>query len=235
MVTRALPTFSVSILAATLFITGCSSDTPHQGDAAVPDQAQFMITMNADMLGEDRDGKSFITFTNPSGVTLFTERPLRAAIPVSAESVVATWQLLSFSSNPPNASVMIAGQDPVIITLNNPAWTSQNAIRMEIVKPIDTNVSGDGSIVIDASDVVNSQVTDSITQTNVEVLGEAPAIAMGNLYSQTAQALNQAVARQTDNQQADVSAESGAISSIASDLVGLSNGQGVPGATTPTD
>jgi hypothetical protein len=29
---------------------------------------------------------------------------------------------------------------------------------------------------------VNSQVTDAITQTNTKVLGEAPAIAMGNLY-----------------------------------------------------
>jgi hypothetical protein len=33
-----------------------------------------------------------------------------------------------------------------------------------------------------ASTSVNSQVTDAITQTNVKVLGEAPAMAMGNLY-----------------------------------------------------
>ena len=29
---------------------------------------------------------------------------------------------------------------------------------------------------------VNAQITDAITQTNVKVLGEAPAIAMGGLY-----------------------------------------------------
>lgn len=29
---------------------------------------------------------------------------------------------------------------------------------------------------------VNGQVTDAITQTNVKVLGEAPAMAMGSLY-----------------------------------------------------
>lgn len=33
-----------------------------------------------------------------------------------------------------------------------------------------------------AAQTVNSQITDSVTQTNVKVLGEAPAMAMGSLY-----------------------------------------------------
>jgi hypothetical protein len=33
-----------------------------------------------------------------------------------------------------------------------------------------------------APTTVNSQVSDAITQSNVKVLGEAPAMAMGNLY-----------------------------------------------------
>lgn len=33
-----------------------------------------------------------------------------------------------------------------------------------------------------APEHVNSQVTDAVTQANVKVLGEAPAMAMGNLY-----------------------------------------------------
>lgn len=36
---------------------------------------------------------------------------------------------------------------------------------------------------------VNSQITDSVTQANVKVLGDAPAVALGNLYQATAQAL----------------------------------------------
>ena len=36
---------------------------------------------------------------------------------------------------------------------------------------------------------VNSQITDSITQANVQVIGTAPAVAMANLYQATAQAL----------------------------------------------
>ena len=48
---------------------------------------------------------------------------------------------------------------------------------------------------------VNSQITDSVTQANVEVLGNAPAIAMGNLYQATAQALANAAHNATNAQQ----------------------------------
>ena len=33
---------------------------------------------------------------------------------------------------------------------------------------------------------VNNQITDSVTQANTKVLGEAPTIAMGNLFQATA-------------------------------------------------
>ncbi|MCE9687639.1 RebB family R body protein [Shewanella sp. AS16] len=36
---------------------------------------------------------------------------------------------------------------------------------------------------------VNSQITDSVTQVNTKVLGETPAMAMGNLMLGTSQAL----------------------------------------------
>jgi len=48
---------------------------------------------------------------------------------------------------------------------------------------------------------VNDQITDSVTQANVKVLGDAPAIAMGNLYQATAQALAMAAHNATNNQQ----------------------------------
>jgi hypothetical protein len=48
---------------------------------------------------------------------------------------------------------------------------------------------------------VNSQITDSITQANTKVLGDAPAIAMGNLYQATAQALSNAAHNATNAQQ----------------------------------
>jgi hypothetical protein len=48
---------------------------------------------------------------------------------------------------------------------------------------------------------VNSQITDSVTQANTKVLGDAPAIAMGNLYQATAQALANAAHNATSSQQ----------------------------------
>lgn len=48
---------------------------------------------------------------------------------------------------------------------------------------------------------VNSQITDAITQSNVKVLGDAPSIAMGNLYQVTAQALANAAHNATAAQQ----------------------------------
>lgn len=48
---------------------------------------------------------------------------------------------------------------------------------------------------------VNSQITDAVTQTNVKVVGDAPAMALGNLYQATAQALANAAHNATAAQQ----------------------------------
>ncbi|AJK50282.1 RebB family R body protein [Burkholderia plantarii] len=48
---------------------------------------------------------------------------------------------------------------------------------------------------------VNDQITDSVTQSNVQVLGVAASIAMGNLYQATAQALANAAHNATMAQQ----------------------------------
>ena len=40
--------------------------------------------------------------------------------------------------------------------------------------------------------IVNPQMTDSVTQTNVKILGDAPGMSMGNLYTATAIALGHA-------------------------------------------
>jgi len=48
---------------------------------------------------------------------------------------------------------------------------------------------------------VNSQITDSISQTNTKVLGDSPSVAMGNLFVATSQALSNAAHNATNNQQ----------------------------------
>jgi len=48
---------------------------------------------------------------------------------------------------------------------------------------------------------VNDQITDSVTQVNTKVLGDAPAMAMGNLFQATSQALANAAHNATAAQQ----------------------------------
>lgn len=48
---------------------------------------------------------------------------------------------------------------------------------------------------------VNEQVTDSVTQVNTKVVGETPAMAMGNLLMSTSQALGNAAHNATSAQQ----------------------------------
>ena len=50
-------------------------------------------------------------------------------------------------------------------------------------------------------DFVNPQITDAITQTNVQILGTAPGTAMGNLFQATSQALCNAAHNATAAQQ----------------------------------
>lgn len=63
---------------------------------------------------------------------------------------------------------------------------------------------------------VNSQITDAVTQSNVKVLGDAPAMAMGNLYQATAQALsNSAHNATTAGQQTAVTAQAATTMGVA--------------------
>ncbi|GLT18696.1 glycerol-3-phosphate dehydrogenase subunit C [Vibrio zhanjiangensis] len=48
---------------------------------------------------------------------------------------------------------------------------------------------------------VNAQITDSVTQVNTKVVGETPAMAMGNLLMSTSHALSNAAHNATSSQQ----------------------------------
>ncbi|KAG1389196.1 hypothetical protein G6F58_013339 [Rhizopus delemar] len=63
---------------------------------------------------------------------------------------------------------------------------------------------------------VNDQITDSVTQANTKVLGDAPAVAVGNLYQATAQALATAAHNATNaQQQSYVTAQSATTMGVA--------------------
>lgn len=63
---------------------------------------------------------------------------------------------------------------------------------------------------------VNSQITDSVTQANTKVLGDNPAIAMGNLMIATSQALSNAAHNATTlQQQAGISMQASTIQGVS--------------------
>jgi hypothetical protein len=63
---------------------------------------------------------------------------------------------------------------------------------------------------------VNNQITDSITQANTKVLGDSPAISLGEFFVATSQALANAAHNATTNQQ-----QSG-LTSQATNVMGIS-------------
>jgi hypothetical protein len=63
---------------------------------------------------------------------------------------------------------------------------------------------------------VNSQITDSVTQADVQVLGVAAATALANLYQATAQALANAAHNATNaQQQLNITAQAATASGVA--------------------
>ncbi|HTB79771.1 MAG TPA: RebB family R body protein [Opitutaceae bacterium] len=67
---------------------------------------------------------------------------------------------------------------------------------------------------------VNGQITDAVTQANVKVLGDAPAMAMGSLFQATAQALANAAHNATAQQQNAASLAQAILSRSAANLLG---------------
>ena len=63
---------------------------------------------------------------------------------------------------------------------------------------------------------VNGQITDAITQTNVKVLGEAPAMAMGSLYQTIGNSVAMAAANAVyAQQQANVTYQAASTMGVA--------------------
>lgn len=74
---------------------------------------------------------------------------------------------------------------------------------------------------------VNEQVTDAVTQGNVKVLGEAPAMAMGQLYQSIAASQGNAAHNATAaQQQALITAQAATVQAVALLLGGGKSKQG---------
>lgn len=219
------------LLIPSLGIAACTaSESTTDSDAA-----SWMIAMNGDFTTETIDNKTYLLIDTPSDTKLFTERPIRSALPVAPETVVAMWPMFGFTEVPPNSAVMVTGQSPQILTFSNPAWTTSGAIRFEILNSDSLNINGPGSVVVDASNPVNSQVTDSITQTNTKVLGDSAAQAMGSLYQSIGNSLAMAAKNELYAQQQQLTLQNAPNVQGVMQILNMTGGQGNPGAGTPTN
>ncbi|MCJ2185354.1 RebB family R body protein [Novosphingobium beihaiensis] len=71
---------------------------------------------------------------------------------------------------------------------------------------------------------VNDQITDSTTQSNVKVLGDAPAQAMGSIYQEMAAALGNAMQNAVSGQQQAGILSQAVTTLCVSKLVGTGSG-----------
>lgn len=135
-------------------------------------------------------------------ITIFSDRPARFVGVVGVEEFLALWREGAFASDPPNALAVL--EDSVTgVELLGAVWDPTSRSLWLSVRPLE-RVDGDDAtgvdpgistgtvghpvqLFIDAFSVpVDGQITDAITQTNVKVIGEAPAIGLGEVYQSMA-------------------------------------------------
>jgi hypothetical protein len=81
------------------------------------------------------------------------------------------------------------------------------------------------------ADEVNSQITDAVTQTNVKVVGEAPAQAMGLVYQTMAHSISLSM-QNAMQAQASLLTINNAVTSSACRMILEASGGGVSGGKT---
>lgn len=67
---------------------------------------------------------------------------------------------------------------------------------------------------------VNSQITDAVSQSNVQVVAEAPAMALGSLYQSMAQSLSLSAQNAVSSQQNSNTLSQAVITKCVNSLVG---------------
>lgn len=156
----------------------------------------------------------------------FSERPTRISGHLTATAFIDIWDKGkdSFNDDPPNAALSILTDEGVtnaVVELFSPelmgaVFTYEIKIisgtipqRFEaaslFIDPFPTSMNNRATDSVSPATTratpVNSQITDSITQANANVLADTPATAMGNLYIATSQALSNAAHNATSGQQ----------------------------------
>jgi hypothetical protein len=176
----------------------------HEAEAA-DDSVDWLFLHTAERMRVE--GDDLVLEGAPGFVQAFSDRPHRLAAALPVDGFIALWSPVpgGFGDVPPNAGL---------------TWVDETGMHVTEVELLDLRRDGerlvyrfrplrtpprDGaqvSVFIDAfPTAVNAQITDSVTQANVKVLGDAPAVAMGNLYQATAQSLGNAAHNATSAEQ----------------------------------
>lgn len=189
-------------------IYGCAKHTNHHEQVTNTDTQSFPAILFVQNIIQGEFSDDVLSIETAPQVLFFSDRPNRMAGHVSTDFLLDLWNKGedSFKQNPPNAALSITHKEEirnVVVELLPP---SINKGRLNYpVKLISGELPSsfeNASLFIDAfPTAVNSQVTDAVTQTNVRVLGDAPAVAMGNLFIATSQALSNAAHNATTSQQ----------------------------------
>lgn len=168
------------------------------------------------------DGELTLTGVAPE-VIAFTDRPHRISTRLDLPAFAGLWSAGkdSFGEDKPNAGITLMtpdGPKTAVIELDLPHIEGETLVYdIRVIGGVLPQEGQDVSLFIDAFPTsVNDQVTDAVTLVNTKVLGEAPAMAMGNLYQATAQALSNAAHNATTSQQqTNVTAQSSTDQGVA--------------------
>jgi hypothetical protein len=202
---------SLWMIMLTVTMLGACSHMPLVQRSSPPvtpalDQVDWLFLFSADQMTVD--GDALVLSGLDDRVYAFTDRPHRIATPIPINVFIAGWHdgEGDFVGMPPNAGITLVtpvGPRSTIVELTHPQL-SDDGLRFRF-RRIGGAQPADGetvSVFIDSfPTAVNSQITDSVAQVNTQVVGDAPAVAMGNLYQATAQALSNSAHNATSAQQ----------------------------------
>ena len=178
-------------LIALAAITAITLSAGQADDIADRPPVTWLFIQNASAM--QFDGETLTLTGLMPTVTAFSDRPDRLAVPIHAQDFVALWAAGAddFAHDPPNAglSVIVDGKlETAIVELNRPVLQGDTIHYDVTILEGPVPQRGEvASLFVDAfPTTVNGQITDAVTHANTKVLGDAPAMAMGNLYQDQA-------------------------------------------------
>lgn len=175
-----MKSFRSAVAAMALFWLAAAS-----ANAQEPEPAVEWLMVVQGQIAETSTGELRLNAA-PSAI-VFSDRPERRVGLVDlADFSAAAWaEGGTFATDPPNASLIDEASGAIsIITITDMAYEA-GVLTLGIMVLAGTipEVEAHIALTIDAFPTsVNGQITDSVTQANTKVLGEAPAEAMGNLF-----------------------------------------------------